>query len=108
LSDEKWNKQLLGGIEADEKSGELDKNDEKKKLFKDISAYTKGPYDKDEGYTELEKACEKIEKEDFKGKKANRFVQAHLPLAPPCLLVFSISPSSRDLLRLSLFEGSTT
>ncbi|KAL7414583.1 glucose-6-phosphate dehydrogenase [Mrakia frigida] len=74
LSGEKWRKQLLGGVEADEESGELEKNDEKKKHFESISSYSKGPYDEDSGFKGLEEQFARIEKDEFDGKKANRYL----------------------------------
>ena len=89
LSGEKWRKQLLGGVEADEESGELDVNEEKKALFEKISSYSKGPYDEDSGFTGLEQKFGEIEKHEFEGRKANRYVTNHLspPLFPSLLLL---------------------
>ena len=103
LSAEKWHKQLLGGIEADFESGELEKNDAKVKQFEEMSSYTKGPYDKDEGYKSLEEQLQKIEKDDFGGKKAARIFYVSTPALVRNLLL-SESPS-RTMLGLRVIPA---
>jgi len=94
LSGEKWRKQLLGGVEADEESGELEKNEEKKARFEKISSYSKGPYDEDSGFKGLEEQFAKIEKQEFQGKKANRYVTKTISSSPSTFasLVFFLFP----------------
>ena len=47
-----------------------------------MSSYTKGPYDKDEGYKGLEEQLTKVEKDDFGGKKAARIFYVSPTLHP--------------------------